>query len=510
MRVVLKICSLLVALLVSTSSSWAQQNKDTLRIALNEFVPVINPYDLTLNELSRVYRQVYRTLISYDERGKIFVPELATSWKQIDPSTIEFQLRDDVTFHSGNPFTADDVVYTINYIVSPESKIPGKAKYAYLKGAEKVGPYTVRIKTEPGQGTALSSIAYELFILDSKIHSSLADKTTYGRVSASSAGQYKVVSMDPRKGALLERFDNFKGDPKYHRAPIRFIQLIPIPEKQTQVAQILTGGVDLLRNVEPDTAAGLTGNPDLKISSVPSGEFIYLLLDAAGRSGVAPLKDVRVRKAIAMAIDRDTIGKALITGGEAEKPMDAICFPSNPGCAYSTKPPAFDLAGAKKLLAEAGYPNGFKSPFYVHAPLRQVGEAIALQLQQAGIQPAMEALPITVYTQKRGDGQLSLFLGSRPTASNPEATQIFTNLFGGQRDYAKDPIIDKAVAEAEKTYDVNERAKVLQTAIDRNNEMAYVLPVASLPTVFVHNKNLRVEPNQLSTNDVEISDYFWK
>ncbi len=77
--------------------------------------------------------------------------------------------------------------------------------------------------------------------------------------------------------------------------------------------------------------------------------------------------------------------------------------------------------------------------------------AIALQLQQAGIQPAMEALPITVYTQKRGDGQLSLFLGSRPTASNPEATQIFTNLFGGQRDYAGDPIIDKAVAEAEKT-----------------------------------------------------------
>ncbi len=504
------ICVALAALVLAASPALAQKAKDTLRIALNEFVPVISPYDLTLNELSRIYRQVYSSLLRYDEYKGQYVPDLAKSWKRLDDKTIEFELRDDITFHSGNKFSADDVVYTINYIIDPELKIPGKARYFWIKGAEKVGPYTVRIMSKDVAGIALDALAYEFYILDSKVHQALADKTTYGRVSASSAGPYKLVSMDPRRGALLQRFDGFKGDPKYHRAPIKYIQLVPIPERQTQIAQLLTGGVDVLRNVEPDIAAGLAANPDLASTTVPSGEFIYLLLDAAGRSGVAPLKDVRVRRAIAMAIDRQTIGKTLVSGGAAEPPMDALCFPTTVACAWIVKPPTYDPAGARKLLAEAGYPNGFNAPFYVHSPIKQVGEAIALQLQKVGIRTTVESLPITVYTQKRGEGQLSIFVGSRPTTTFPETTQVFLSLFGGQRDYAKDPLIDKAVAAAEKTFDPKERAKILQAAIDRNNEMVYVLPIASLPTLLVHGKNVRVERNLLSANDVEISDYFWK
>ena len=414
-------------------------------------MPAISPYDLTLNELSRIYRQVYSSLLRYDEYKGEFVPDMAKSWKRIDDKTIEFELRDDITFHSGNKFSADDVVYTLDYIISPESKIPGKARYFWIKGAEKIGPNTVRIISKDVAGIALDALAYEFYILDSKVHKALADKSTYGRVSASSAGPYKLVSMDPRRGALLERFDGYKGADKYRRAPIKYIQLIPIPERQTQIAQLLTGGVDVLRNVEPDIAAGLASNPDLAITTVPSGEFIYLLLDAAGRSGIKPLKDVRVRRAIAMAIDRDLIGKTLVSGGAAEPPMNAICFPTTAACAFGAKPPAFDLAGARKLLAEAGYPTGFSAPFYVRSPIKQVGEAIALQLQKVGIKTAVESLPITVYTQKRGEGQLSMFVGSRPTTTFPETTQVFLSLFGGQRDYALIPLIDKAVAEAEKT-----------------------------------------------------------
>ncbi len=156
------------------------------------------PHDLTLNELSRVYRQVYRTLISYDERGKLFVPELATSWKQIDPGTIEFQLRDDVTFHSGirSPRTTSSIPSTISSARSPRSR---QGEIRISQGRRGRSALYRSHQNRTGPGTALSSIAYELFILDLKIHSALADKTTYGRVSASSAGQYKVVSMDPRR-----------------------------------------------------------------------------------------------------------------------------------------------------------------------------------------------------------------------------------------------------------------------------------------------------------------------
>ena len=197
--------------LLAAFPALAQKSQDRLRIAINEFVPGINPYELTLDELSRVYRQVYRPLLSRDERGNRWVPELAVSWTRVDDTTYDFQLREDVTFHSGNPFTADDVVYTGNYVIDPKTRIPGKARFSFLKSVEKLGPYAVRFKTNGVIGTTLESIAYDIYILDSKEHAKHAEAGSYGRLSASSAGHYRLVSMDPTKGALLERFENFKG-----------------------------------------------------------------------------------------------------------------------------------------------------------------------------------------------------------------------------------------------------------------------------------------------------------
>ena len=352
-----KLCGVLAALL-SRHACLRGADRKSQGIALNEFAPVISPYDLTLNELSRVYRQVYRTLLSYDERSGGFVPELATSWKRINDTTLEFELRVDVTFHSGNKFSADDVVYTVQYLISPESKIPGKARYFWMKGAEKVGPTTVRIVANNTIGIGLDAIANELYILDSRVHGALADKASYGRVSASSAGHYKLVSLDPRRGALFERFDGFKGDLKFHRAPIKFIQLVPLPERQTQIAQLLTGGVDVLRNVEPDIATNLVRNPDFESSTFPSGYFVYMLLDAAGRSGVAPLKDVRVRRAIAMGIDRETIGMPVeLAGGAAESRWRRSALrPTSPARGAASRrpmiPPAAREAAGRRGLSE--------------------------------------------------------------------------------------------------------------------------------------------------------------
>lgn len=488
----------------------AQKAKDTLRIALNEFVPGLNPYNLTLDELSRIYRQIYRPLMAKNEHTGEWVPQLARSWKRIDDTTVEIELRDDITFHSGNKLSADDVVYIINFVMDPATRIPGKARFSYLKGVEKTGPLTVRITTQGVVGTVFENIAYELPILDSRKHAEIKDNAAYGRVSASSAGHYRLVSMDPRKGALLERFDKFIGDAKSHRAPIRFIQLLPIPDKQTQMAELMTGGVDVLRNPEPDMVAALSSHPDIAITRVPSGEFIYILLDAAGRSGQKPLTDVRVRRAVAMAIDRHQIGRTLVSGGEHEKPLDAICMPTTTACSYTNKPPAFDPAAARKLLVEAGYANGFQIGLQVHTPMRQVGEAIASQLQKVGIRTSIEMMPISVYTRKRGDGQLSLFVGSRPTTTMPEATAVLISLFGGTRDYARDPVIKSAIEQASRTFDAAERARIIQKALDHNNEQVLVLPIAVLPTVLAHHKSVRVERNLLSANDIEISDFFWR
>src|SRR5262245_24217697 len=137
-----------IPMLAGALPAVAQQAKDTLRIALNEFVPGLNPYNLTLDELSRIYRQIYRPLLAKDEFTGAWVPQLAKSWKRIDDTTVEFELRDDVTFHSGNKLSADDVVYIVKFVTDPATRIPGKARFSYIKGVEKTGPLTVRIMTD--------------------------------------------------------------------------------------------------------------------------------------------------------------------------------------------------------------------------------------------------------------------------------------------------------------------------------------------------------------------------
>ena len=419
-------------------------------------------------------------------------------------------MREDVTFHSGNPFTADDVLYTINYVTDPKTRIPGKTRFNFIKGAEKLGPYAVRITTNGVVGTTLESIAYDVYILDAKEHVKHAASGSYGRLSASSAGHYRLVSMDPAKGALLERFEGFKGDLTYHRAPIRQIEVIPIPDRQTQVAKMMIGEVDLLRNIEPDAIDFLSKQPGMQVSNITSGGYIYLLLDAAGRSNVPAMKDLRVRRAIAMAIDRNALAQTLVAGASNEKLPEALCFATTVACSWSAKLPDFNLAEARRLLTEAGYPNGLTIPFQIHTPYRQIAEAVAFQLQRAGIRTGQELLNITGYTRKRGDGGFTMFLGMRPTATYAEASAVMTSLFGGNRDYSGDADIAKWLGEAERTFDIEARAKVLKQAIDRNNEQLYILPISTFPSVLVHRTNLRVEPNLLSYHDVEISDYFWK
>ncbi len=453
---------------------------------------------------------MYRPLLSRDERGNRWVPELAVSWTRVDDTTYDFQLREDVTFHSGNPFTADDVVYTGNYVIDPKTRIPGKARFSFLKSVEKLGPYTVRFTTNGVIGTTLESIAYDIYILDAKEHVKHAEAGSYGRLSASSAGHYRLVSMDPTKGALLERFENFKGDPAYHRAPIKQIEIIPLPDRQTQVAKMMIGEVDLLRNIEPDAVDFLGKQPGIQVSYITSGGYIYLLLDAAGRSNIPAMKDLRVRRAIAMAIDRKSLAETMVAGASREALPEALCFKTTVACAWSTKLPEFNLAEAKRLLAEAGYPNGLNLPFQIHTPYRQIAEAIAHQLARAGIKTNQELLNITAYTRRRGEGGFTMFLGMRPTATYAEATAVMVSLFGSTRDYSGDPDLAKSLAGAERTFDISARTKIIQAAIDRNNEQLYILPVSTFPSVLVHKSEVAVRQNILSYHDVDITDYYWK
>jgi peptide/nickel transport system substrate-binding protein len=502
-------CAAAAAMLAS-APALAQKSKDTLRMSANDVYAVLSPYDMALEEAGQIYNQIYSPLLSLEEKSGKWIPELATVWRRVDPTTLEFDLRPGVKLHSGKTFNADDIKAAIDYTIDPKSKIRSKNRYTWIKSAEKLGDYKLRVHLVEPYALDLLAFASRFTVIDSDIFAKLENKEDYGRVSAASAGPYKLVSMDRNKGSVVERFDGLHPSLTYRRAPIRRIEVVSVPDRQTQIAQILTGGLDLLRNVPEDAAKELAKTPNVQVSPVKSSSFIYLMMDGIARAGRKELSDPRVRKAIVMAIDREKIAQEIVPGGSEAEMMAAICFPFTVACDPSTQPYGYDPGYAKKLMAEAGYANGFDMTLYVHQPVKDVGVAVAGYLKQIGINLTVSQQTISGYIQLREDGKLGFFVGWRPTGTFPETSDILDSFFTGSRDYWNDPVIAKAMAAGANEPDNSKRGRIFRAALDRVNEEAYILPISTMPWVFAHTKEVRVDTNRLKANAVEISDIFWK
>src|SRR5262249_28918006 len=159
----------------------------------------LDPYQFPLDEANVFYGVVYQPLIGYDERAKKIVPGLAKAWRQVDNKTVEFDLRDDVKFHNGDKFDADDVVGTVRYLIDPKVPLRFKSAYDWVDKIEKLGPYQVRVTAKEPMATELINFAYRFYMLDAKVLDKLENKADYGRQGAIATGPYKVVSLDQQK-----------------------------------------------------------------------------------------------------------------------------------------------------------------------------------------------------------------------------------------------------------------------------------------------------------------------
>jgi peptide/nickel transport system substrate-binding protein len=499
---------LLAALVLAPGEARAGKANDTLTMAVTDWWPTLDPFQFPLDEAAVFYKTVYETLVAYDERNHKFVPRIAKAWRRIDDKTLEFDLRDDVTFHNGDKLDADDVLATINYARDPNVQMRFKDRYNWVADIQKLGPYKIRIISKGPSATDLETIAYRFYVFDSKVLATLDNKADYGRLSGVGTGPYKMVSLDAQK-MVLQRYDNYYEKSGNYRAPIKNVIVMPMPDRQTQIAQFLTGNVDLIRNVTADTARELAQNPDTRVTAMHNGMLMYVTLDAMGRSDNKAMMDQRVRKAFMMAVDRKELAKTVIPGGENAEILNGICVPADVGCSVSTSPPAFDPEAAKKLLAEAGYPDGFDMEFDVHEPIKEIGEAIAGMVRKIGIRASVRPLPLALYVRMRGDGKFTAFAGFYPTNAQPDMDNIYDFFFDGNRDYWNDPVIQAAQKAGAIEFDEAKRALTYQAGVDQVNKMNDILPLADLPMVFVHTKDVKVVDNPLSPIDTRVGDFFW-
>ncbi len=507
---ILKSFAIGLASALAVTPAFAQKSQDTLRLAVNNPFAVLSSYELPIDEASNFSREVYDYLLMYDEYNKKFIPSLAKSWTRIDAQTIEFELRDDVKFHNGDKFDASDVKATVDYLIDPKSKITFPGNYTWIKEIEVLAPHKLRVHAVKPTGTDLMLLAYRIAIYNGKLMSPMADKQDYGRLHPVGTGIFKVSSIDTNKGILAERFDGYNTLAN-KKAGIRRVAGIPMPDKQTQAAQMLVGGVEMLRAVPPDTAQALTeANKNIGVTYAPTPNLIYLALDSVANGPNKALQDQRVRKAIFMGIDRESIIKHIVPGGHIAEHVQNDCFKSTIACSYTVMPPKYDPAAAKKLLAEAGYPNGFDMNYVVFAPYKAIGEAIAGDLLKIGVRVAVQAADIALYRRLQGDNKLEAWSSMFPSGNYPDSGNIFNALFTGTAmKYFNDDVIASAMTAGEAEFDAEKRASIYQRAYNRINEMNYHLAISSVPTVYLHSKDVAIKPNLLSVGENYIADYVW-
>ena len=510
MNAITKALSLGIMASALASTAYAQKSQNTLRLALNYPLPALSTYDFPIDEASVFSHEIYDSLVKYDELNQKLVPALAKSWKQIDDMTLEFELRDDLRFHNGDKVDASDVKSTIAYITDPKSKITYQSRFTWMKDVEILSLTKFRVHSTEPTATGLNTIAYRVLIWNGKILDKLADRADYGRTSIVGTGPYKIVHLDANTGIAVERNPNYNILPDYKKPTINKVTALPIPDRQTQSAEFMVGKIDVLRNVEPDIAKALSEGPNAKITYVDTADLFYFAMDSVGRSGNKALTDVRVRRALSMAINRDEIIKHIVPGGHVAQKLDVDCFKTTIACGYTIPAPKYDPAAAKKLLAEAGYPDGFDLQYMVYTPNKPIGEAIAGELRKIGVRATIQLAEISLYRRLQGDGKLQAWSVLFSTGSNPDAGNIFSVLFGDAvMPYYNDEVIIDAMKRGEAEFDPAKRKAIYQRAFDRINEMHYHMPISSVPTVFVHSKDVTIKRGTLSADKIYLTDFEW-
>lgn len=502
-----------VAAVACVKGAAAQKAKDTMRAPIVDNLGAVSRYYTFAPENSFIADGAYDGLVYYDQRRQSFQTLLAKSVVQVDPLTYDIQLNETIKWHDGEKFDADDVVYWFNWLIAPDNKLRNRPVLVWMKSIEKTGPYSVRVTSHEPTAGALMAFAYLQPIEPKHIHEKLApeNKTDLGW-NPVGTGPFKLVRVEKFKGITALANEDYKhgGDWK-PAARVKRWEFVAMPDRSVQVAQMLADNLDYIRPDSQDTANMLLQSGRFETLVTQSLGFSYLTMDAAGRTPNSPYRDVRVRRAIAAAIDRSKL--LLLTGSSPHiRQPEAMCWRNMLGCDYSKPFPKYDPAEAKRLLVEAGYPNGLKVELFVlEGKPRPIGEAIGDMLRKVGIDVTIRPVVNAVYGKMQGSGELSFYLGIWSGAGVPDVSRTMDQFFAASpRNYIEDPELDRLTQLVAVTQDPAARKRYAQTVFDAANEQAYLVPLIANDIPFVHTKEVRIDPDPIDGYGVIMSKIYWK
>lgn len=467
----------------------AAKRDNSIRFAAGDVLEHVDPYFNNARLGVIVGQHVWDTLIYRDPKTNEYKGQLATSWKWMDDSTLEFELRRGIKFHNGAAFDADDVVYTLNFISKPENKVVNQQNVGWIDHAQKLDTYKVRIITKRPFPAALEYLAYYIAIHPHAYYESVGPKGMNQKPVGS--GPFRVTEHAIGKFIRLERNpDYFKESPKKSPA-IEKLEIRFVPDRQTQTAEVMSGSIDFLMNVGVDQAREMRAAPDLQVQFGETQRIAFLHLDTTERSTSPPLRDRRVRQAILHAVDRGTMVKTIV--GEGSRVLEVVCFPTQFGCTSNAAPAyPYDPRKAKELLAEAGYPNGFEVELFAYRD-RQQTEAIINYLQAVGIGAKLRFMQFAAMRDQLRAGKAAMAHETWGTLVNDVSAMTSVFFKFTPDDVNRDPEVRDLLERGDTSIDPTERKEAYARALALIQERAYALPLFSLPTYYVAAKELSFE-----------------
>jgi len=421
-RVVLGI-AVLAALLLVAGGGPAGAAPDTLVIAQGADITTLDPTQATQIVNLNLFYNVYDALVTWDptDLGKI-IPQLAVSWKSVNPTTWQFSLRRGVKFHNGEPFNAESVKFTVERLVTKGvHQVYGG--FATIDRAEVVDPYTVNvITTKPDPLLVKRFAAYGGQMLPPKYVTQVGWQTFATRPVGT--GPFKFVEWVKDDHLTLAAFDEYwKGAPRIKKVIWR-----PIPDNFARVAALTRGEVHLATKVIPDHVAQVEKAGCCRVEHTLTNLVTVYLINAQK----GPLANTKVRQALNYAVDKDKIIKELYKGYAI--PIGSGIPNTDFGYNARIKPYPYDPERAKKLLAEAGYAGGFEvdvqSGNGLHLNDKQLTEAVAAMFQEVGVRARIGILePANRMQLLRGNTFPGLLLAD-PASTTYDTDGVLWRLHG--------------------------------------------------------------------------------
>ena len=462
------------------ATRWAHaQSKNRITIAHGVGVYSLNPYAVNTSPLQAAWGSLMEPLIEADYGKRGYRGVLAESW-QMKGTRLQFNLRKGVRFHDGAPFTSKDVLASFRRILTDKQSLQAP-NLQNVGEMEAPNDYTVIITLKKADANALEDI-------NSRVVMKQAAAEKMGELDNRpiGTGPFKFTSWERSGQFVIRRNENYWGQPpKIDEVIYKAIQ-----EDAARIAALEAGQADVISNIPPHEVARLKANPKLRVQQVQGLRPIFLVLSPAYK----PLDNVKVRRAMTHAIDRERIIKHILEGNAY--PLSGLLSPQVFGYEPGAKAFPYDPEKAKQLLVEAGFPNGFEIDYYSptgrYPKDREVALVIVEQLAKVGIKANLKTPEWSIFNTDYKNGKYPFYLTGR--GSLTDADTLFQQYFrtGMTRRTLgySNPKLDEILEAQQQTFDVKKREKLLWEAHRIILDDAPAIPLWNAMDIYAYRADL--------------------